>query len=162
MKQVYLLLGSNEGNRGENIAAAKRLIDARCGQVLMRSLFYETEAWGMKEQSPFLNQALMIVTALEPLSLLSTLKEIEKEVGRIETTKWGPRIIDIDILFYGEEIHRHAELIIPHPYLHERRFTLVPLNEIAPDFIHPVFKKTVNELLKDCPDQGEVKKLLSE
>jgi hypothetical protein len=93
--------------------------------------------------------------------IAENVKDIEKQAGTHETQKWGPRVIDIDILFYGEEIHEHTDLIIPHPYLHERRFTLVPLNQIAPSFIHPLLKKTVNELLNACADQGEVKELLS-
>jgi 2-amino-4-hydroxy-6-hydroxymethyldihydropteridine diphosphokinase len=156
MEEVYLLLGSNEGNRNHHLEQARELIAMRCGEIQASSSLYETEAWGLKEQSPFLNQALIISTLKPAIELLRILKAIEKEAGRIETTKWGPRVIDIDILFYGKQIVDLPDLKIPHPYLQQRRFTLVPLNEIAADFIHPFLNKQVKMLLEECPDKGEV------
>jgi 2-amino-4-hydroxy-6-hydroxymethyldihydropteridine diphosphokinase len=156
MEEVYLLLGSNEGNRNHHLEQARQLIATRCGEIQAASSLYETEAWGLKEQSPFLNQALIIRTSKSPGELLKILKAIEKEVGRIETTKWGPRVIDIDILFYGKEIVDLPDLKIPHAYLQQRRFTLVPLNEIAADFMHPFLNKPVKTLLDECPDKGKV------
>jgi 2-amino-4-hydroxy-6-hydroxymethyldihydropteridine diphosphokinase len=156
MEEVYLLLGSNEGNRNHHLEQARQFIAIRCGEIQAASSLYETEAWGLKEQSPFLNQALMITTSKSPGELLRILKAIEKEAGRVETTKWGPRVIDIDILFYGEQIVNLPDLKIPHPYLQHRRFTLVPLNEIAADLVHPLLKKSVKMLLEECPDKGEV------
>src|SRR5690349_3005433 len=104
MKEVYLLLGSNEGNRELNISNGVKLIKQRCGKILCSSAIYETEAWGLKEQSSFLNHALLIETSSTALQLLLEVKSIEKDTGRIETIKWGPRVLDIDILFYSKEI----------------------------------------------------------
>ena len=156
MANVYLLLGSNEGEREENIQNACRLIELRCGSIIKRSALYETEAWGLKEQHSFLNQAVQITTTLTPVALLTLLKTIEKEMGRVETVKWGPRIIDIDILLYGNEIIELPELSIPHPFMQDRRFTLVPLNELAPLLVHPVLKKSIVKLLKACTDESKV------
>jgi 2-amino-4-hydroxy-6-hydroxymethyldihydropteridine diphosphokinase len=158
MKEVYLLLGSNEGNRKENLALAIKQIKGY-GKIIAQSSIYETEAWGLKEQNHFLNQALQIETSLSAGGLLDVLKVIEKEIGRLPSIKWGPRVIDIDILFYEDAIIDLPQIKIPHSYLHERRFTLVPLNEIAPDFIHPLLNKKVKDLLKVCKDKGQVIKL---
>lgn len=157
METAYLLLGTNEGAREKNLQKAKELIEKTCGKIIHSSSIYETEAWGLKEQNSFLNEAVSISTSHEPDSLLRVLKDIEVQTGRTETVKWGPRVIDIDILFYGNEFVNEVDLKIPHPFIAERRFTLVPLNEIASEFVHPVLKKTMNELLKECKDEGEVK-----
>lgn len=159
MIDVYLLLGSNENDRLKSIESACKLIELRCGNIVKLSAFYETEAWGLKEQNAFINQAVMIKTSLASVELLVQLKAIEKEIGRKETVKWGPRVIDIDILFYGNEIVESKDLKIPHPFLHDRRFTLEPLDEIEPQFVHPVLQKTVRVLLKECSDTSLVKKL---
>ncbi len=159
MKDVYLLLGSNEGRRQLNIAEACTLIALKCGTITKYSSLYETAAWGLTNQQSFINQCIIINTNLRPENLLSALKEIEKQVGRIETIKWGPRIIDIDILFYSTEIINTPSLKIPHPLLHQRRFTLVPLNEIAGSFIHPVLKKSIPQLLEECADTLPVNNL---
>lgn len=159
MTEVYLLLGSNLGNRNENLHKALKLIDFRCGNITRKSALYETEAWGMKNQQAFINMAVAIQTNLSPLNLLTAVKTIEIEVGRVETTKWGPRVIDIDILLYGTEIVNLPELIIPHPYMQQRRFTLMPLIEIAANYSHPVLNKTIAQLLTDCDDTSAVVKL---
>jgi 2-amino-4-hydroxy-6-hydroxymethyldihydropteridine diphosphokinase len=156
MTDAYLLLGTNMGNREYNISAAIDLIESRCGKITAKSSLYETEAWGLKEQSDFLNTCICINTQLLPTELLSETKKIESELGRKETTNWGPRIIDIDILFFGNEIVNLPDLKIPHPYIIERRFTLLPLVEIAPGFIHPQQNKTLAELLELCTDQSSV------
>jgi len=157
MVDVCLLLGSNENDRLNNLETAKQLIELRSGKIEKQSPVYETEAWGLKEQNSFLNQAVLVNTKLAALDLLHELKAIEKEVGRKETVKWGPRVIDIDILFYDDEIIEEEDLKVPHPYIHERKFTLVPLNEIATQLVHPVLKKTVQQLLQECKDGSEVK-----
>lgn len=159
MAEVYLLLGSNLGDRLQHLGKAKVLIAERCGAITAQSAIYETAAWGNTEQQSFYNQAIGISTTLAPADLLVAVKAIEKEVGRIETIHWGPRIIDIDIILYETEVVDLPQLQIPHPYMHQRRFTLVPLAEIAGNVIQPVFSKTVNELLAVCSDTSEVTKI---
>ena len=156
MKMVQLLLGTNEGNRVANLQRAVHLLEINCGKILQSSSLYETEAWGLKEQNSFLNQAVILETSLAPHQLLFVLKNIEKEIGRTETIKWGPRLIDLDILFYENEIVDEPDLKIPHPFIAERKFTLVCLFEIASEFVHPVLQKTIGELLEECKDGSEV------
>ncbi|MBL0308542.1 MAG: 2-amino-4-hydroxy-6-hydroxymethyldihydropteridine diphosphokinase [Bacteroidetes bacterium] len=157
MATAYLLLGSNQGDRQSNIAKAISLIKEAGILVNQASALYQTAAWGKEDQPDFLNKAIQITTTLAPPDLLIELKRIEKQVGRKPTEKWGARVIDIDILFYEAQIIETTELVIPHPYIQERRFTLLPLAEIAPAFIHPVFHKSIEQLLKECPDSLEVK-----
>ncbi|HKO79601.1 MAG TPA: 2-amino-4-hydroxy-6-hydroxymethyldihydropteridine diphosphokinase [Chitinophagaceae bacterium] len=156
MNKAYLLTGGNMGNRQENLAAAYNYIDQQCGKVIKASSLYETAAWGKNDQPSFLNQVLEIQTDLTPRQLLKKILDIERQIGRIREEKYGPRIIDIDILLFNDEIHNYTSLKIPHPELQNRRFVLVPLAEIAPAVIHPVFKKTIAELLAICPDKLEV------
>ena len=136
------------------------LINEQCGSLTRSSSIYETEAWGKTDQPSFLNQALEIFTSLNARQLMRMILKIEKEMGRIRKEKLGPRIIDIDILLYENEIHDLRFLKIPHPEMHNRRFVLVPLAEIDPTLQHPVLKKTIAELLEECPDNLEVKKLM--
>ena len=159
MIRTYLLLGSNEGNREGYLETARREIVAQVGSCFITSSVYETAAWGKQDQSSFLNQVIGIETRLSAVDLLKTLLNIELKLGRTRAEKWGSRIIDIDILFYGEEIINTGDLIIPHPRIEERRFTLVPMVEIAADFIHPASRKSMTELLVDCKDDLEVKVL---
>jgi len=159
MNQTYLLIGGNLGNRQKNLEKAMELIAAKAGQVGKSSSLYETEAWGMRDQPAFLNQVLVLFTKLDPRQLLSIILDIEHQMGRERTQKFGPRAIDIDILFYNEAIIDEPGLTIPHPQLHLRKFTLEPLHEIAPSLVHPVLNKTITDLLKDCPDPLAVKKL---
>jgi 2-amino-4-hydroxy-6-hydroxymethyldihydropteridine diphosphokinase len=156
---VYLALGSNEGNRKANIYNAIDLINKEIGQVVKKSHLYETEPWGKTEQDLFLNMVVMANTTLEPRDLLSAITKIERALGREKKEKWGPRTIDVDILLYGKRVIRDKGLEIPHPDLHKRGFVLVPLMDIAPDLEHPVLKRQIDELYMDCPDESEVVRL---
>lgn len=159
MSTAYLLIGGNLGNRKENFLTAISLINEQCGTLTRSSSIYETKAWGKTDQPSFLNQALEISTSLNARQLMRKVLKIEKEMGRIRKEKLGPRIIDIDIIFFENEIHDLRFLKIPHPEMQNRRFVLVPLAEIDPGLQHPVFKKTVAELLEECPDNLEVRKI---
>jgi 2-amino-4-hydroxy-6-hydroxymethyldihydropteridine diphosphokinase len=143
---VYLALGTNLGDRSANLRAAIKALSPEIN-VIAKSKVYETPPWGYDDQPTFLNMAVKCETNLEPESLLKRLKQLEVQLGREQSFRWGPRLIDIDILFYDNIILESESLIIPHPHLHERAFVLVPLADIAPDFIHPVLKKTIKELL---------------
>uniref|UniRef100_A0A7C4AIL8 2-amino-4-hydroxy-6-hydroxymethyldihydropteridine pyrophosphokinase n=1 Tax=Thermodesulfovibrio aggregans TaxID=86166 RepID=A0A7C4AIL8_9BACT len=148
MHKVYLLLGSNIGDRKKNIEIALSELK-HCGLIISKiSSMYNTSPWGYIEQPEFLNVALECFTSLQPFDLLKEIKKIEKKMGRVDTVKYGPRIIDIDIIFYDDLILKSEELTIPHPLMHERLFVLKPLSEIAPDFVHPELKQSVKELIE--------------
>jgi 2-amino-4-hydroxy-6-hydroxymethyldihydropteridine diphosphokinase len=149
MAIVYIGIGSNVGNRESNCRMAIERLNEKGIEVKKTSSMYETEPWGFKDQPKFINMVIEAETRLEPERLLIVLKDIEKEMGRKETVKWGPRIIDLDILFYNDKIINQDELQIPHPYLHKRDFVLVPLSEIAPNKTHPILKKTIKELMEE-------------
>jgi 2-amino-4-hydroxy-6-hydroxymethyldihydropteridine diphosphokinase len=159
MNKVYLLIGGNMGDREANLAKARGYITQLCGPIIQSSSLYETEAWGKTDQSSFLNQALETETGLNAEHLIKRVLEIEKLMGRERNEKYGPRIIDIDILLFNDEQYDLPFLKIPHPEMQNRRFALTPLAEIASDFQHPVFEKSIGQLLKECPDNLEVKKL---
>jgi 2-amino-4-hydroxy-6-hydroxymethyldihydropteridine diphosphokinase len=158
MNKVYLLMGGNEGNVIFTFGQAIALLEKRCGHILTRSSIYQTEAWGKRDQAAFLNQALLLETSLEAGVLMQNILQIEEDLGRQRIEKYGPRTIDIDILFYNQATVNLPDVTIPHPQLQNRRFALVPMNEIAPSWIHPLLHKTIHELLIDCPDQLGVKK----
>jgi len=149
MSIVYISIGSNLGDREESCRQAIKLIEKNGIAVRKQSRMYETEPWGIKDQPKFINMAIEVETDKKAEELLRVLKEIEKEIGRTETIKWGPRVIDLDILFYDDLILKTQDLEIPHPLMHERAFVLKPLYEIAPDKKHPVTEKTVKEMLKN-------------
>lgn len=155
-KEVFILLGANLGDRLSNFETAKKLLEIQIGTINRQSKIYETAAWGLIDQPNFLNQVLEIETQLSPSLLLKKILAIEKKMGRIRTQKWGERLIDIDILYFGKEIISQENLKIPHPYLQERRFTLIPLAEIAPNFRHPILLKSNDELLEVCKDNSTV------
>jgi 2-amino-4-hydroxy-6-hydroxymethyldihydropteridine diphosphokinase len=158
MSEVYLLTGGNIGNRLDYLLRAKEQIKKRCGSIVQESSVYETAAWGKEDQGAFLNQVLKIETNLHPEEILKSILEIEKSFGRKRELKYGPRTIDIDILFFNDDIINQYDLKIPHPQMQNRRFVLVPLNEIAPDKIHPSLHKTISQLLSECPDPLAVNK----
>ena len=158
MSRVYLLLGSNIGNRKETLSKACKLIARNTGVILSSSGVYESVSWGFKSNNHFLNQVLLIETEYSPQHLLSEILNIENILGRVRKSKhYESRVIDIDILLYDDKIVEDINLKIPHPRLHQRNFALVPLVEIAGEFIHPVFNKTIREILEECNDNLWVK-----
>ncbi len=163
--KTYLVLGSNMGNRMQNLLLAKNFIINKIGKIINESKIYETEPWKMPdEETWFLNQVVCVQTDLLPDELLKTIKEYEAQNGRQDMPNrktYESRVIDIDILFYEDEIINTEVLTIPHPLLHSRRFVLLPLNDIAPDLVHPVMNKTIAELLESCPDNAEVRRFES-
>ena len=153
MPTIYLTLGTNLGDRLANLRAA---IDAFPPSIVHRqsSHIYETPPWGYTDQPAFLNMAVKCETDLDAASLLKRLKQIEVQIGRQQSFRWGPRLIDMDILFYDDLVLESESLTIPHPRLHQRAFVLVPLADIALDLIHPVFQKTIAELLSTVERAG--------
>jgi 2-amino-4-hydroxy-6-hydroxymethyldihydropteridine diphosphokinase len=158
MNTAYLLIGGNLGDRAAYLALAVQHISALCGRVAATSFVYETAAWGNTKQPAFYNQAVMLETTLSPEALLEVLLSIELEMGRVREEKYGPRTIDLDILMINDFVVGTTTLTIPHPQMHNRRFALLPLNEIAPALHHPVLDKTIHELLLNCPDTLDVQK----
>jgi len=158
MQEVLLLLGSNLGDRLSFLKCAIEEIGTAIAPIAKASSVYETKSWGKTDAPDYLNQVILLDTGLAPRLVLETLLGIEEKLGRKRGEKWGPRTIDIDILFYGQEIIDEPGLHIPHPELHKRRFTLEPLTEIAPDWLHPVLNKNISELKAELSDDLIVKK----
>ncbi|MFL5807919.1 MAG: 2-amino-4-hydroxy-6-hydroxymethyldihydropteridine diphosphokinase [Flavisolibacter sp.] len=156
--KAYLLIGGNIGDRMMALSNAREAIEKHCGDIIRKSSVYETAAWGNEDQAAFLNQALEIETDQTAEELLKKILESEEILGRKRALQYGPRIIDIDVLFFNNNIIQHDGLKVPHPRMQYRRFVLVPLNEIAPGMIHPVLQKSVNELLMQCTDPLAVNK----
>lgn len=158
-RRVYLGLGSNIGDRDEALREAVRRIDQIAGtDVLRSSSVYETEPWGGIPQDAYLNAAVEIRTVLQTEALLNALLEIESSMGRERDQKYGPRRIDIDILFFGDLVLEHVRLNVPHARIAERNFVLVPLEELDPDLLHPVLQRTIAELRVQCTDTGDIRK----
>ena len=158
MNKIYLLLGSNIGDSQLQLSVAIKYIEQKIGTLIRQSKLYSTAAWGDTRQPDFLNQVIVVQTALTPLKTMQTILAIEKEMGRVRTLKNAPRIIDIDILFFNKLVLDEPMLTLPHPEIQNRRFVLIPLNELTPNLNHPVLGLSIHELLKICPDQLTVKK----
>jgi len=150
---IYLALGSNLGNRAANLKAAISSLTPQM-TVKGKSLVYDTPPWGITDQPRFLNQVVKVETYLEPEQLIDHLKRLEVALGRVSGVQNGPRLIDIDILFFDDMVIESPALTIPHPRLHERAFVLVPLAELAPNLVHPVLNKTVKEMLRNMERKG--------
>jgi 2-amino-4-hydroxy-6-hydroxymethyldihydropteridine diphosphokinase len=160
MAKVFLLLGGNIGDKFGYIKKAKDLIIKNIGAIKKESSLYESEPWGFKDESFFINQVVEIQTDFKPAELLDKTQKIEKALGRERNSKgYASRTIDIDILFYDDMIFQSETLTIPHKLLHERRFTIAPMNEISPETIHPIFKVTISELFVKCEDKLKVEKI---
>ncbi|MEO6453098.1 MAG: 2-amino-4-hydroxy-6-hydroxymethyldihydropteridine diphosphokinase [Ginsengibacter sp.] len=159
MNKVYLLIGGNMGDRMSNIDAAVNFLDQEIGNVIIRSSIYETDAWGNTNQPNFLNQVILIETPIGAAECMQQIFSIENKMGRIRAEKNDPRIIDIDILFFNDEIINEPHLTIPHPQIQNRRFVLIPMNEVSPHLVHPVFNQTISKILSVCQDELEVRLL---
>ena len=156
MNEVYLQLGSNIGERLDNLNQSIKIITERIGNVLEKSSVYESTPWGVENQRNFLNQVIFVKSNFDPYAILDLVLQIEKDMGRIRIEKWGERIIDIDILFIDDFIIESENLCIPHEFIAKRKFVLQPMCEIAPGFIHPKLNKTISQLLEECIDEEKV------
>ncbi len=158
MNRTYLLLGSNIGNSLKQLSLAIKHIEKKIGKISRQSALYATAAWGNTNQPDFLNKVVVVETTYTVAETLHNILAIEKMMGRVRTIKNAPRIIDIDILFFNKEIIAQKDLVVPHPEIQNRRFVLIPLNELSPRFLHPVLKRSIHQLLLACPDHLNVKK----
>lgn len=149
MNIAYIAFGTNVGNREENINVALKMMEDRGLKIIKTSKIYVTEPYGYKDQPEFLNGAVEVETSLSCRELLNVLLNIEKDMGRVRHFKWGPRNIDLDIIFYNDEVIDEPDLKVPHPDMQNRDFVLKPLCDLNPNFVHPVFKKTVKTLLEE-------------
>ena len=156
MNEVYLQLGSNIGDRLDNLDQSIKIITERIGNVLEKSSVYESTPWGVENQRNFLNQVIFLKSNFDPYTILDLVLQIEKDMGRIRIEKWGERIIDIDILFIDDLIIESENLCIPHEFIAKRKFVLQPMCEIGPGFIHPKLNKTISQLLEECIDEEKV------
>jgi 2-amino-4-hydroxy-6-hydroxymethyldihydropteridine diphosphokinase len=156
LKDIFILLGSNLNDPHKQLQTAFDFIQREIGPIVQKSSIYHSAPWGVSEQPDFLNQVLQVQTSLTAQQVLKANLSIEERMGRKREIKWGSRIIDIDILYFDHDIINDSNLKIPHPEIQNRRFTLIPLCEIKPDFIHPVLNVSNNALLLRCPDHLEV------
>lgn len=158
MNVAYLCLGGNIGDRESAIYQALFEISQKVGEIKAQSKIYETEAWGVENQQAYLNQCIEVNTYLNADELITTLLSIEQYLGRTRTLNGGyePRTIDLDVLFFNNEVINSTHLTVPHPRLHLRKFVLIPLNEICPNYLHPILNKTIFNLLSECSDLSEV------
>ena len=159
MNSVYLLLGSNMGDSEQMLAATRMRIEKAIGNIKKNSSIYRTAAWGKEDQADFLNQVIIVESKLSAEKILHKIFFIEKEMGRIRTIKNAARVIDIDILFFSDEVVNTETLQVPHPQIQNRKFVLVPLAQIAADLVHPILKKSIKDLLHICTDPLDVQKI---
>jgi len=159
MNKVYLLLGSNLDNPKENLLQALGFISEKIGTITRLSSLYQTGAWGNTQQPDFINQVIVVNTIFPATQCIDIILAIEQDMGRVRTEKNAPRLIDIDILYFNKEIINLPHLVVPHPAIQLRRFVLIPLNELSPRFVHPLLNQNNHELLKNCEDQLNVKKI---
>lgn len=156
---IFILLGSNLNDPIYQLTSARKKIAQRVGTLTVCSSLYKTAPWGLDNQPPFYNQVVSLDTDLAPAALLRALQQIENDMGRVRKVRWGPRIIDLDILFYHDQIIDTDFLKLPHPSIPQRNFTLVPLAEIASELVHPILKKKIATLLEECGDLAAVEKV---
>ncbi len=156
MLSYYLLLGSNIGNKIQHIEDAQAHVEKHIGHINLKSSKYRTEPWGLENQEDFINMVIQVTSDLSPEIVLNKIKDIEQQVGRTETEHWGPRVIDIDILYCDDKVVNTEKLQIPHPQISNRNFVLIPLIEIAGDMTDPVHKITIDEIYEKCTDTCEV------
>ncbi len=161
-RQLFLGLGTNLGEKAHNLSIAQDKIAEHIGVVTQASPIYTTDAWGIEDQDRFLNQVLQVETTQDPFEVLRHALAIEKDMGRKRIQKWGERLIDIDLLFYDDVCIERSQLIIPHPFIAERRFVLVPMLDLAPEWLHPIHQKTIAQLLESCPDPLKVERFLGQ
>lgn len=156
-ENIFLSLGSNLGDRQKNMLSAMQFIDDEIGKISRKSSFYETEAWGNQDQDAFINAVIQLSSTFTAHQVLDIINSIERKLGRVRREKWGPRIIDIDIIYFDDQIISMHDLVVPHPLMQKRKFVLIPLAEIVPEFVHPRLLKKNAELLNECDDQSEVR-----
>ena len=158
---IFISLGSNQGEKIKNCERAiEEILKLDCNCIVAQSSWYHTQPWGRDDQDWFINGVIQVKTCLSPRELLSQLKEVELQLGRKDNGRWGPRPIDMDILFYDDLRIKSPDLEIPHPRIHQRNFVLIPMAEIAPHFIHPVFKEAIKQLLNRVSDQKKVLRVM--
>jgi|TARA_B100000902_G_scaffold397755_1_gene462470 2-amino-4-hydroxy-6-hydroxymethyldihydropteridine diphosphokinase len=157
IENIFLGLGSNLGDRKLNLKKSITLLNSRVGRILNKSRIYESEPWGLKEQSHFLNQVIEIESQIEPIDLLNICKNIELDMGRKSEIRWGKRVIDIDILYYKSRVINNKNLVVPHKLMHERNFVMIPLNDLNEYHQHPILKRSNKEILNNCIDSCKVK-----
>ena len=156
MNKVFIITGGNIGDRKKNLETAEKMIGEGIGAIIQASRIYETDAWGINDQPSFYNQVLIVVTKFSPDEVIKKILKIEEDMGRVRTIKNAARNIDIDILFFNDDIVNEQNLTIPHPQIANRRFVLMPLNEIASTKNHPIYNKSVSQLLAECKDELKV------
>ena len=158
---VFLSLGGNLGNTQEIFEACYPMIENKVGVILQQSSLYRTAAWGLQDQADFTNQVILVETTLNPHTILTEIQAIEKALGRERKITWGPRTLDLDILFIDQQIIQTTVLQVPHPHIQDRKFVLIPMEEIAGNFKHPVFNKSMVELLEETTDETAVSLILN-